>query len=174
MLQIEHLDWSGDGNYLACVEIGGRLVIIHLQIRGNPQLGSFHTQPIVAARPTDPKMSSKGIKQILLSNGWKALLVKYGPVTVLSPIVNRVRIDEKSITSPDMKWFKHPIDSTVLLAFSPSILQVHRWDNLSTVAVFNMYEYSPGVIQRSQHNNEILKMSESAASSLIPPALVFS
>jgi WD40 repeat protein len=153
MLPIEHLGWSGDGNYLACVETGGRIVIIHLQLRSDHQLGSFHTQPI-AARPTDPKMSSKGIKQILLNSDGKALLVKYGPVTILSQIVNGTRIDEKSITSPDMKWFKHPTYSTLLLAFSPSILQVHRWDDLSTVAVFNMDEHSTSVIQRSQHTKE--------------------
>jgi len=161
MLPIELLDWSGDGNYLACVEIGGRIVIIHLQLRSDQQLGSSHTQAILASQATDPKMSSKGIQQVLLNSDGKALLVKYGPVTVLSQIVSGTRIDAKSITSPDIKWFKHPTDSTLLLAFSPSILQVHRWDDLSLVAVFNMNGHiltrSPDVTQRSQHTNETLR-----------------
>ena len=134
MLSIGHLDWSCDGNYLACAELTGKVVVKKVQLENGL---SWTVAPVFDVKV---KVSIQGIQQILLNSDGKFLLVKNGPSVTVWPLglPSSSETHNKSITSPDTKWIKHPTDSMLLLAFSPSFVRVYLWDDLSEIAVFNM------------------------------------
>ena len=134
MLPIGHLDWSSDGFYLACAELTGKVVVKRVQLEDGL---SWTVRPGFDVKL---KVSSEGIRQVLLNNDGRFLLVKNGPSVTVWPMSLPSSSDShnKSITSPDTKWIKHPTDSNLLLVFSPSLVRVYLWDDLIEIAVFNL------------------------------------
>lgn len=133
-LSITHLDWSSDEKYLAIAELAGKVFVKEVQMNG--RRGSKATTIF----DVKLKISPEGIKRIYLNKEGNKLLVKNGPTVTVwssSPDTNSEN-DGISIKSPDCEWFKHPKDSTLLLAFNPSYVRLHRWDDLSEVAIFDI------------------------------------
>lgn len=137
-LSITHLDWSSDGRYVASAELAGKVVVKRVQLDG--RRGSTAT-PVFDVKL---QVSPEGIKQILLHEEGNSLLVKNGPTVIVWSSFQDTNLenDGNSITSPDTKWFKHPKDPSLLLAFNPAYIRLHRWDDLSEVAVFNIPKVS--------------------------------
>lgn len=134
VLPIRLLDWSGDGNYLACVELTGDIVVQKVQREDSVDWTATE------AFSVDPLVGSADIHQILLNSDGKVLLViRDSSATIwhlgLPPTSEA---HKKSIASLDAKWSKHPTDSTLLMAFSPSHIRVYLWDDLSEIAVLNI------------------------------------
>ena len=134
MLSIGHLHWSCDGNYLACAELTGKVIVKKVQLENAV---GWTVAPVFDVKL---KVSSEGIQQVLLNSNGKLLLVKNGPSVTVWPVrvSSSSETHGKSIMSPDTKWIKHPTDSTLLLAFSPSLVRVYLWDDLSEIAAFSM------------------------------------
>ena len=151
-LSITHLAWSGDGNYLACAELTGKVIVRRVRL---DNLRDSSTTPIFDVKL---QVSREGIKQILLDMEGGRLLVKNGPtVTVWSSIqVSNTESEVTSTESPDSEWIKHPKDSSLLLAFNCSHVRVHRWDDLSEVAAFEMPNFlAPSDPQMSRKTDEV-------------------
>ncbi|TAQ86948.1 hypothetical protein B7494_g4728 [Chlorociboria aeruginascens] len=133
MLSIEYLDWSSDGNYLACAELTGKVIVKKVSLESGQK---WTIEPVFDVKLN---VSSEGIQQVLLNSNGNILLVKNGPeVTVWFLGLPSSDAHSKSITSPGTTWVKHPTDSTLLLAFSPSLLRVYVWEDLSEIAMFNI------------------------------------
>lgn len=134
MLSIGHLDWSSDGKCLACAELTGKVVVKKVQLDSGL---SLTVEPLFEVKLD---VSSEGIQQILLNGNGTSLLIKNGPSVSVWPLglSSSSKTNKRSITSPDTKWIRHPTDSTLLLAFSPCNVQLHLWDDLSEVAVFDV------------------------------------
>lgn len=158
-LSIAYLDWSCDGDYLASAELTGKVVIKRVQL--DKRRGSTAT-PIFAVKL---QVCPDGIKQIFLDKKGDRLLVKNGPtVTVWSLTQDRSSENgSTSITSPNTKWVKHPKDSSLLLAFSPSHVRIHRWHDLSEVAAFDMQKsLSRSSTQTNQTRDQIDGLDQGA------------
>ncbi|KAG6997629.1 hypothetical protein G7Y79_00039g075910 [Physcia stellaris] len=137
-LSITHLDWSSDGKVLAIAELTGKVVVKKVQIDG--RRGSTTTLFDVK-----PETSPEGSRRVFLNKDGNRLLVKSGPTVTmwsLSPGTNSQNAGI-SIQSPDSEWFRHPEDSALLLAFNPSYVRLHRWDDLSEVGAFDIPPVSP-------------------------------
>jgi hypothetical protein len=172
MLSIEHLCWSCDGNYLACAELTGKVVVKKVQLEND------QTWAVVPTFDVKLKVSSEGIRQVLLNRDGTALFVGNGlSVSIWSLAEHSSQTRQKSIESPDTRWFKHPTDSTFLLAFGSSTLQVYLWDDLSEVAVFNMDRPqlcpSPGGDQTSDVNDSPSKAAKISSVFTNPAATHF-
>ncbi|KAI9369763.1 hypothetical protein BJX61DRAFT_545262 [Aspergillus egyptiacus] len=137
-LPIAHLDWSSDGNYLACVEIAGRVVVKEIR-----QGSGWTVRPAFEARLN---VSSEGIQQVLLSGKGTIVLVKNGHSVTVQPVkpISGSSEPAVTITSPDTKWVNHPTDPKLLLAFSPTQVGVYKWDDITKVAVVDLA--SPPII----------------------------
>jgi WD40 repeat protein len=149
-LSIEHLSWSCDGTHLACAELTGKVVVKSVLLENDQKWSVLPTFGVKL------KVSSEGIRQVLLNQNGKALLVKNGPsVTVWSQTEQSSELKQISLESSDAKWSKHPTDSNLLLAFRPFSLQVYLWDDLSEVALFNLdrpqFGPSLGICRTSDH-----------------------
>ncbi|CAI6336638.1 unnamed protein product [Periconia digitata] len=133
-LPIGHLDWSEDGNYLACSELTGRVVVKKLQLAPKTMWTVTHH---FAVKLT---VDSEGIQGILLNKNGSLLMIKNGPnVTIWSPgDGSRLATEIIALSAPNTKWTKHPKDANLLLAFSPSGLSVHRFEDLAMVAHYDM------------------------------------
>ena len=164
MLSIGHLDWSCDGKYLACVELTGNVVVKKVQLENDL------SWTVIPGFCVKLKVNSEGIQQVLLNRGGKFLMVKNGPSVTVWPLglPSSSETHCKSIMSPDTKWIKHPTDSTLLLAFSPSLVRIYLWDDLLEVAVFDLDGFpllpSPDT---NQTRNEIDKPARAAEVSSI-------
>ena len=134
MLSIGHLDWSCDGNYLACAELTGKIVVKKVEV----EKGLSWT--VIPVFDVKLKVSSEGIQQVLLRSDGKGLLVKNGPlVTIwLLTLPSNSETQSISVMSPDTRWTKHPTNSTLLLAFSPLTVRVYSWDDLSEITAFDL------------------------------------
>lgn len=133
MLCIGRLDWSRDGNYLACAELTGKVFV-----NGVEHTGSTWTYtPIFNTRL---EMRPEGIQGFLLSDDGTFLFVKNGPIVTVWPLQqpSDSEIQKVSIDSSDTVWIKHPTDSALLIAFTTSTVQVYRWNDLSKVATFDI------------------------------------
>lgn len=86
------------------------------------------------------QVSPDGINQILLNKEGDRLLVRKGPTTTVWSQIQDTNSEKHgtSISSPDTEWFHHPKDSSLLLAFKPTHVRIHRWNDLSEVAVFDI------------------------------------
>ncbi|KAL5045518.1 hypothetical protein BDW71DRAFT_208333 [Aspergillus fruticulosus] len=134
-LPIAHLDWSSDGKYLACVEMAGKVVVKGIR-RGSGQ--AWTVLPAFEARIN---VSPEGIQQVLLNDKGTIILIKNGHLVTVQPVKTISGGGEPavfSITSADTKWAKHPTDPKLLLSFSPTQVRIHRWDDLSDVAVLEL------------------------------------
>ena len=159
VLSVGHLDWSCDGNYLACVELTGKVVVKKVQLENDL---SWTVTPGFCVKL---KVNSEGIQQVLLNRDGKFLMVKNGPSVTVWPLglPSSSETRSKSIMSPYTKWVKHPTDSTLLLAFSPSLVRVYLWDDLLEVAVFDLD--GPPLLRipdTNQTRNEIDKPARAA------------
>ncbi|KAL8819163.1 MAG: hypothetical protein Q9223_002339 [Gallowayella weberi] len=87
-------------------------------------------------------VSPEGIKQILLDKEADKLLVKNGPTVTVWPSKQNTSCEDDgiSVISPDTTWIKHPRDSELLLAFSPSHARIYRRGDLSEISVLEMQE----------------------------------
>lgn len=134
-LPIRHLAWSSDGNYLACAESTGKVVVKRMQVEND------HRWTVRSVFEVKLNISSEGFHQVLLDNDGAHLLVRNGPrVIVWSLGVSTSSTDHKrSIASPNT-WIVHPTEPTLLLAFGPSIVQVYHWEDLSEVATLSVDE----------------------------------
>ena len=131
-LPIGHLDWSGDGQYLACTELSGKVVVRRVQLDGS-------NWAVTICFSVKLEMSFEGILQILLNNNGTALLVKNGPLVVTWPLdQTSASHDRKSVTAPDTIWSRHPTDPALLVAFGTSFIKIYRWDDLSEIMETDM------------------------------------
>jgi hypothetical protein len=126
-LPISHLGWSGDGDYLACSELAGQVVVKRVQVE--PSL----TWTVASVFERRLLVREDGISQILLNDDGSKFFVKNGPEVAVWSIG-----DEKdtvvSIEAAGSTWIEHPSNSSLLIAFSSATLQLHRWDDLTVVA----------------------------------------
>ena len=133
-LPIGHLDWSGDGQYLASTEMSGKVVVRRVQSRNSPNW------IVTACFSTKLEIRFKGIQQILLNNDGTALLVKNGPLVNIWPLdpSSSPSDSNMSITAPDTIWSRHPTDPALLVAFGTSFIKIYRWDDLSEIMRFDV------------------------------------
>lgn len=133
-LPILQLDWSHDGNYLACADTT-RKVVIHKVKRENDM-----NWTVALVFDVKVERSSEGIDQVMLNSDGKCLLVRSGPsVTVWSlGVSSSSETPGKSIQSPNTKWINHPTNSSLLLAFGPSRIQVYLWEGFSEITAFSI------------------------------------
>jgi len=109
-LSIEHLSWSCDGTHLACAELTGKVIVKSVLLENDQKWSVLPTFGVKL------KVSSEGIRQVLLNQNGKALLVKNGPsVTVWSQTEQSSELKQISLESSDAKWSKHPTDSNLFL-----------------------------------------------------------
>ncbi|MCJ1378262.1 hypothetical protein MMC17_001359 [Xylographa soralifera] len=150
MLSIGHLDWSRDGNYLACAELTGKVVV--KKVRLEDGLG-WTVAPLFEVKL---KVSSEGIQQVLLSSDGKKLFVKNGPSVTVWPLglPSSSENNYVSVTSPDTKWIKHPTDSALLFAFSSSCVRTYLWDGLSEISVFHVERLTPSRSQEASQTSD--------------------
>ncbi|KGO65030.1 hypothetical protein PEX1_017620 [Penicillium expansum] len=132
-LPIAHLDWSSDGRFLASVEMAGRVVVKEIHTGSD---GAWAANQVFKATID---VSSEGVQQVLLNGNGAIVLVKNGPSVTVQPVMStRSNREPFTITSPNTKWVKHPTDSKLLLAFSPSQVRVYNWNDLSEIAVMDL------------------------------------
>ena len=131
-LSIEHLEWSNDGNYLACAELTGRIVVHKVQLENDL---SWSAASVFSVKL---KVDSAGIQQIMLNHDGTKLLVKNGSCVNFWTIglPSRSEVCDKSIASPNTHWINHPSDPALVLGFGLSLLRVYRWDDLEEIASF--------------------------------------
>lgn len=127
MLSIGNLDWSGDGNYIACSELTGKVFV--KQVRQD----NGHCWTVTPV--FDVKL--EGIQQVIMNSDGTILLVKNGPSVMIWNLNHPSKSESNSsITSPNTKWLKHPTNSDLLLAVGPSIVELYTWRDLLEVGTF--------------------------------------
>lgn len=134
-LPIVHLDWSRNGQYLACSELSGRVVVKMVRQESNCDWDASSVFDVKL------KFSSAGIRKILLNEDGAILLVQNGRTASIW----RTRppegsgVEETSVTSiEEMKWYKHPTDPALLLSYSSKRLHVYSWNDLSELTSFEI------------------------------------
>jgi WD40 repeat protein len=152
-LSIANLAWSDDGNFLACSELTGRVVVKRVQ-RINPE--TWRVKPTFDVKVT---INGDGIQQILLNDIGTLLLVKNGSATTVWSLDERTSSGtwKVSISSPDTKWTKHPTERRLLLAFDCTHVRIHQWADLTEVAAFTLTTDIPQPLTPITANSQILE-----------------
>lgn len=134
-LPVGHLDWSRNGQYLACSELSGRVVVKRVR---HESKWKWDVSLVFDVKLT---ISSEGIQKILLNDDGAILLVQNGRTASIwrTGQGKSSLIKETSVTSTeDTKWYKHPMDAALLIAYSSKRVHVYSWNDLSELASFEI------------------------------------
>ncbi|KAH8202615.1 hypothetical protein TruAng_003216 [Truncatella angustata] len=123
---IEHLVWSDDGVHFAYAEVGGRLTIVKIEFTTT---GWKHER---IAR-FKPKLSTGGMKQLILSSDSEYILVSFKDSTQLWSIQSLSQVEQGRDRTPrnSAQWIVHPSSSAHLLSVTPDDCLTHEWVDLS-------------------------------------------
>ena len=152
MLSIEHLEWGQDGQHIAHHELGGRIAVWHITPSGSH--GKWASESIFKAKLD---YEAGGILQILLNPDSTMLLVsKCGSATLLS-VNSKFEPVSRPLSSQDAitRWIKHPSDAKLVMAFSPHVVRIYTWHNLTQIAELEIQERSL-LIRTGQQSNDIV------------------
>ena len=158
MLTTEHLDWGEDGQHIASAELGGKINVRH--VTQSESDGKWVTKSIFDAKV---EVEVGGIQQILLNSDSTMLLVgKHSSVTLLS-VSSKFEAVSRSLPSQGSvaRWIKHPYDRALLLAFSPDVVRIYKWHDLTQTAELNIVDglreplmYERPSLTRAEESND--------------------
>ena len=129
VMAIEHLDWAGDGGRYAYVELGSRLVVKSVDLKGKSPFPP-KTSTIMKERL---QSHNGGAHRLLADSTGKFVLV------ATSSSAQVWSIDKHKICAThkprrfgeQIQWAAHPTKSTHLLALTPTTITEHFWKDLS-------------------------------------------
>jgi len=133
-LGIGFLAWSDDGKYLAWSDLTGRAVVKRVE------RSVADTWNVTAMFDVKVPANSEGLHQLLLNSDGSVLMMKNGPSAMVWAVeeIPGQESNYTAIESPGTKWIKHPLNPLVLLAVDCTHIRLHRWKDLSEIAVISL------------------------------------
>lgn len=129
LLTTDFIVWDNDGRHLGIVELGGDVIIKHLQ----PPVSNETTQPWEIKSVVDVKISPElcGVRQLLFSRtDGHLLLVGQSSVQVWSLADRRMIAGCSEGIESGTNWMNDPHDGQLLLAFDHHGVRRFSWKNL--------------------------------------------
>lgn len=126
---IEHLDWAGDGGRYAYVELGSRLIVVSVDLKGDCPFPP-KTSTIMKERL---QSHNGGAHRLLVDSAGKFVLVAtLSSAQVWSIEKHKVCATYKPRQAGEqVKWAVHPTKSTHVLAITPTSITEYSWKDLS-------------------------------------------
>jgi len=142
MMTVTDLNWSQDGNHLACGFLTGVIDILSVvpPSKENPDWGH---KPI-----SQIKMEiDGGMGKFLLNHDGTLLFVEKGSSVDVWSVESQTIIASQAKTrfGPPRQWMKHPTDPSVLLAFEPDTIKAYSWTGLEEVLSWDIERTSTSV-----------------------------
>ncbi|KAF2671659.1 hypothetical protein BT63DRAFT_398038 [Microthyrium microscopicum] len=122
-LSIGHLNWSGDGDYLACAGLAGRVVVKKVQ---QEQDLTWTASQEFEQRLT---LREEGIRKIMLNDDGSILFVQNGPEAMVFHTHSQP-VRSHSIEVSNTAWIEHPSNSSLLMALDVKGVSFYKWDDL--------------------------------------------
>jgi len=122
-MTVEHICWSANGTHIASADLSRRILVKMVDV----------ANPLTFARSVLTAKEESQILQILLSPEAEYLLVSTERFVNIWSIAKGAIVATRPLTART-KWLTHPTDSSVLLGFSFSGIQICRWEAFDVVA----------------------------------------
>ena len=132
-LTVDHLTWSDDGRYIAASDIGGNIIVKHLNHSSlATTTAKLEVQSTLTAKV---KIDESSIHQILFNGvSTMLLIISRGLAQIWSVESGSLDVVHGLERGVNRKWINHPLQKSFLLAFGPMDLKVFRWIDLAEVA----------------------------------------
>ena len=132
-LTVDHLTWSDDGQYIAASDIGGNVIVKHLNHSSlATTTAKLEVQSMLTAKV---KIDDSSIHQILFNGASTMLLIISRGLAQIWSVedgsLDAVHGLERGV---NRRWINHPLQKSFLLAFGPMDLKIFRWSDLAEVA----------------------------------------
>ncbi|KAL8781299.1 MAG: hypothetical protein Q9213_006074 [Squamulea squamosa] len=129
-MTIEHLYWGETGKHIACVELGGRVTVTHVEPpAGSSAPDNWAVSPLLSI---NVDVEFGGIQQVHLSPDSKLLLVvnRKSAATWSVEASSKVKYITYTATS---KWINHPSNPDLVLAFDTENILIYDWTTLHII-----------------------------------------
>lgn len=125
---IEHLGWAMDGGHYAYVELGSRLIVKSVDLKGKSQFPP-QTHTIMKERLYS---QDGGAHRLLIDPSAKFVLVTTCTSAQVWSIRNRsvCATYQPQRSGEQVKWISHPLKSEYVLAFTAATVTEHLWKDL--------------------------------------------
>jgi hypothetical protein len=125
----ENIVWSQDGFHIAYAWLNTVMV---KTVALADDKNTWKTESII---PKPIRMSGAVLEMLFNVESNKLLVYTASGVDVISLSEKRV-ISSTKLTGPKLKWFNHPLDSTLLLKISHNTIDILDWTSLSSLQPF--------------------------------------
>lgn len=133
-MPIDHLVWSADSRYLACVEVGGKMTVKSvLSPPAETKNGKWTASPVF---DTKTQMDSGGVSQILLDPSSQYLFVTSQTSTQVWSLETGLvtaSLMAKTPGSPQ-RWFNHPLHEDRLISWTPTAFTTYLLSDLTELS----------------------------------------
>jgi hypothetical protein len=133
-MPIDHLVWSPDSKYLACVEVGGKMTVKSvLSPPAEIKNGKWTASPVFDIKT---QIDSGGVSQILLDPSSQYLFVTSQTSTQVWSLETGLvtaSLMAKTPGSPQ-RWFNHPLHEDRLISWTPTAFTTYLWSDLTELS----------------------------------------
>ncbi|KAL8901138.1 MAG: hypothetical protein Q9207_005354, partial [Kuettlingeria erythrocarpa] len=129
-MPVEQIVWSGNEDYLATADLGGRL---NVRLREPP------SDPIAPANYPllFEAKTGHGLRQILFSSSAEHLFIVTVAFIELWSLERKSMMVTKPNTSPHSRWITHPANANLLMQFTFANVRYWQWSDLAELAHFD-------------------------------------
>ncbi|OAL54871.1 WD40 repeat-like protein [Pyrenochaeta sp. DS3sAY3a] len=118
------LTWSSSGRWIASADDSGRVLVRKVQMPVNP------TERMKLFKPSDFRISSSGVNQLLFSSDDRYLLVSTLSGDKVWNLSEKVICHERQHSTPRrVKWIEHPSDPSRLVSIDTGELHIFNWND---------------------------------------------
>ncbi|KAL8764802.1 MAG: hypothetical protein Q9209_007873 [Squamulea sp. 1 TL-2023] len=129
-MTIEHLHWGETGKHIACVELGGRVTVTHVEPPAGSSAPDNWAVSLLLSIQVDVEFG--GIQQVHLSPNSKFLLVVYRKSAATWSVEASSKVKHITYTAT-LKWINHPLNPDLVLAIDTENILIYDWTTLHMI-----------------------------------------